>query len=346
VHPYFTKVGDAYILDPNEYLWDGDDPPQTTLDPYLDYMASRGDGDKDIWITELGWNSALDNPAIQNCPGMKPWCVSRAVQAQHLMDSFDILFNEVEDPEGNHDRVNTIVWYQYQDTASEVAELARKLGIDPATLAADPSAICPADWGLVDGNREPKVAYWVFQAYPQRPLSATNDSPTALGSPTLLTATVAFTPSIGLSYTWSFGDSEGDEGAVVTHTYPAAGVYTAVVTASSSISDWLAATTEVTVVEIITGLRAINDSPTPLGDLTTLTATVTAGSNLTYTWALGDGRPGAGSIVTHTYTDTGVYTAVVTASNSLSELTATTSVEITQRIEYDQYLPLVLRQSP
>jgi hypothetical protein len=41
-----------------------------------------------------------------------------------------------------------------------------------------------------------------------------------------------------------------------------------------------------------------------------------------------------------------VYTAVVTAGNSLGELTATTTVEITSRVEFSQYLPLVLRDAP
>jgi hypothetical protein len=346
VHPYFIKVGDEYILDPNIYLWEDGEPPQTILDAYLDYMASREDGDKDIWITEIGWNSALDNPAIGNCPGMKAWCVGRAVQAQYLGDSFDILFNEVEDPQGNHDRVKAIVWYQYQDTASKVEEVARRMSVDPATLGPDPEAVCPADWGLVNGNREPKLAYWAFQTYPRRPLEASNDGPTPLGSSTMLTATLTFTPSTEFTYTWAFGDNGSGDGSVVTHTFPYAGVYTAVVTASQILSDWLVAATTVTVEEVLTGLSILNDSPTLFGDSTTLTATVTAGSHPGYEWAFGDGASGVGAVVTHTYSEAGVYTAVVTASNSVSELTGTTTVEITPPPRMPVYLPLVLRQSP
>jgi hypothetical protein len=347
VHPYFTKPEDSdYILDPNEYLWDEGDPPQTTLDPYLDYMASRGDGDKDIWITEIGWNSALDNPAIENCPGMKAWCVGRAVQAQYLGDAFDILFNEVEDPEGNHDRVKAIVWYQYHDTAAKVEEIARRMGVDPATLSPDPEAVCPADWGIVDGNKEPKLSYWAFQTYPRRPLEAANDSPTLVGSPTMLTATLTFTPTAEFTYTWAFGDSEGGQGVVVSHTYPSAGVYTAVVTASMTITDWLVTATTVTVEEVITGLSAINDSPTPLGKPTTLTATVTGGSHPVYRWAFGDGVSGMGPVVAHTYPEPAVYTAVVTASNGVSALTTTTTVDITRPPLFYVYLPLALRRSP
>jgi hypothetical protein len=94
-------------------------------------------------------------------------------------------------------------------------------------------------------------------------LSAINDSPTALGSPTMLTATLTFTPTAEFTFTWDFGDSDSGQGAVVSHTYPYADVYTAVVTASMTVSDWLVAATTVTVEEVITGLIAINDSPTP-----------------------------------------------------------------------------------
>jgi len=168
VHPYFVIRDGQFILDPNVYLWEADDPSRTILDKYLAYMASRGDGDTDIWITEIGWNSALDNPAIEDCPGIKAWSVTRAEQAQYLRDSFDILFKEVADPQGNHDRVKAIVWYQYQDTSSSLAELAAKLSISLASLPFDPETICPADWGLVDGRKEPKPSYWAYQAYRRR----------------------------------------------------------------------------------------------------------------------------------------------------------------------------------
>ena len=166
VHPYFIVRNGQIILDPNVYLWEAADPSRTLLDKYLAYMATRGHGEADIWITEIGWNSALDNPAIDNCLGIRPYCVTRAQQAQYLRDSFDILFTQVRDPEGNRDRVKAIVWYQYHDTASTLAQLAAKLSIPLETLQGDPQTVCPADWGLVDGNREPKPAYWAYQHFP------------------------------------------------------------------------------------------------------------------------------------------------------------------------------------
>jgi len=92
----------------------------------------------------------------------------------------------------------------------------------------------------------------------------------------------------------------------------------------------------------IAGLTASNDGPTPLGQVTTLTATVTAGTNVTYTWVFGDGALGSGAVVTHTYPNIGLYTATITASNSVGLLTATTTVSVISVDRYI-YLPLVLR---
>jgi hypothetical protein len=189
------------------------------------------------------------------------------------------------------------------------------------------------------GEEDEGVAFVYFAITLISGLEAVNDSPTPLGSVTTLTATVAAGSNV--SYTWAFGDGQFSGGEVVTHTYEDVGVYTAIVTASNSVSE-LTTTTAVTVDEVIAGLEATNDSPTRLGNVTTLTATITAGSNVTYTWAFGDGESGSGAGVMHTYPAAGPYTAVVTASNSVSQLTATTPVTIAGPTFYI-YLPTAFR---
>ncbi|MEZ4864700.1 MAG: choice-of-anchor Q domain-containing protein [Caldilineaceae bacterium] len=82
------------------------------------------------------------------------------------------------------------------------------------------------------------------------------------------------------------------------------------------------------VVTPITGLSAANDSPTPLGALTHLSATITAGSDVTYLWDFGDGASGNRANLSHIYPAVGAYTATVTATNSLSSTTATTVVSV------------------
>jgi PKD repeat protein len=156
-------------------------------------------------------------------------------------------------------------------------------------------------------------------------LAATNDSPTTLGDTTTLTATIA--TGTNVTYTWALGDLATGSGAVVSHIYPAAGTYTAIVTASNS-AGFITETTVVTVDESISGLAATNDSPTTLGDTTTLTATIATGTNVAYTWDLGDLATGSGPVVSHVYPAAGTYTAIVTASNSVGFITATTTITI------------------
>jgi PKD repeat protein len=78
----------------------------------------------------------------------------------------------------------------------------------------------------------------------------------------------------------------------------------------------------------IAGLTASNNSPTIIGNTTNLTATISAGTNVTYAWSFGDGTTGSGNAVAHTYSSTGSYTAVVTATNSSGSDSATTSVTV------------------
>ena len=79
----------------------------------------------------------------------------------------------------------------------------------------------------------------------------------------------------------------------------------------------------------ISGLVAVNDSPTRLGEETLFVASVQAGDAISYRWDFGDGSAlGHYPAEAHTYPSTGIYTAIVTASNSLNTVTATTTVTV------------------
>ncbi len=165
-------------------------------------------------------------------------------------------------------------------------------------------------------------------AVPISGLTAVSDSPTPLGAFTALTATVAGGSDV--LYTWDLGDGTFDYGPIVTHTYTSTGAYTAVITAANS-ANLITATTAVIVDEMISGLTAVNNSPTPLGASVTLTAAVASGSNVTYTWDLGDGAIAYGPVVTHNFS-VGRFTAVITASNAVSAITATTPITVDETI--------------
>ncbi|MEL6981807.1 MAG: PKD domain-containing protein, partial [Actinomycetota bacterium] len=160
-------------------------------------------------------------------------------------------------------------------------------------------------------------------------LTASNGGPAAVGSPVTLTA--ATTAGTNITYDWDFGDgsSATDAGPSVDHTYSAVGSYTATVTATNS-AGTETATTTVTVDNVaIAGLSVTPDAALFVNSPANFTASLTAGTAVSYSWNFGDGTvlPNTGSAVSHSYTSAGTYTVTVTATNSVS--TETTSVTVT-----------------
>lgn len=188
----------------------------------------------------------------------------------------------------------------------------------------------------LDGNMRPWNGGYDIGAYeavlasvPITGLSVANNGPTALGQPMILSATIEAGDLV--TYRWDFGDgSLPGSGNPITHTYPTAGIYTAIVTASNSLNALTATTTVTVYVTPITGLVATNSSPNALDQPTTFTATINAGDLVSYSWSFGDSSSTVNGITaTHIYSAVRVYTATVTAMNSVSVLTATTRVTIT-----------------
>ena len=91
----------------------------------------------------------------------------------------------------------------------------------------------------------------------------------------------------------------------------------------------------------ITNLVAMNSSPTLLGQTTWFTVTAT-GDDITYSWSFGDGAPmSSGANVSHSYAAVGEYSALVTATNSVTSLATTTHVVIVSIPPHSVFLPLV-----
>jgi predicted outer membrane repeat protein len=95
----------------------------------------------------------------------------------------------------------------------------------------------------------------------------------------------------------------------------------------------------------ITGLE-ISYSPHPTATVQTsvqFTATLTGGSDVTYTWDFGDGTPAAnGNPVSHPYATPDLFLVTVTASNSYGSESVVVEVTVVQG-EHEIYLPTILK---
>ncbi len=137
------------------------------------------------------------------------------------------------------------------------------------------------------------------------------------------------------AYRWDFSDrDEPMDGAEVTRTFDAPGVYTAQLT----VTDDSGATNGVAVdtARIAINHRPVADAgPRIVTDATTVTFDGTRsldadGDPLTYAWSFGDGTTGAGAMVTHTYAAGGTYPVVLTVDDGtgLGNATARTALDV------------------
>jgi PKD repeat protein len=144
-----------------------------------------------------------------------------------------------------------------------------------------------------------------------------------------------------IDYLWDFGDdalgaAATTKGQYVQHSYETTGTYTVTLTASNGVGEAVA-TLAVTirqeeVEEPLSGLAIHGPTSAFVDESVTFSATVDTGDNVTYTWDLGDTNIMTGPVVSHTYTAPGRYDVRLTANNSESELEATTSITIAERI--------------
>jgi PKD repeat protein len=184
---------------------------------------------------------------------------------------------------------------------------------------------------------------------PPAGLSLTSDSPTTIGSATSFNASI--TAGSDVTYTWDFGDGNApivdtDE-AAQSYIYGAPGSYTATITATNGLGSATDTTIIVVEDEPISGLSLTSDSPTTIGSATSLTATITAGTSVLYTWDFGDDSPTIAltdtAALSHTYSMVGSYTATVTATNSAGTVVDTTTVQVSDdAAPHRVYLPLVV----
>jgi len=169
IHPYrdanYSQAPSVYMVQPDEMP---DPSDRTIIDKFVRTMEANGDAGKKVWVTEVGWNSALGEP---NAP---PLVVDKITQAFYLQKEFDILLDQARS-------VDRVFWYKYQDEITQMSapNFNRLMtGEDwrirhPATEPFDysaPSVAAPGFWGLYTHihKLDPKPSRCAFKYYPQR----------------------------------------------------------------------------------------------------------------------------------------------------------------------------------
>jgi CSLREA domain-containing protein len=233
--------------------------------------------------------------------------------------------------------------------------------LSPAIDAGDNTQCPPTDQRGVprplDGNGDGEVvcdigSYEVIlPAVSPTWLTITGLSKGVIGESYTFTATVdPVTTTLPLTFSWQ---TKGQPPVVhssgltdtISFTWDTSGTHAITVTAGSTLGS-VTDTHTITISDVpISGLVASYDSPTLLGTPTTFTATVEAGTNISFTWDFGDEATGEGAVVTHTYAAAGIYTATVTAGNSAGSAQASIAVYVVVP-GTSVYLPVIIQGVP
>ncbi|XP_044155397.1 polycystin-1-like [Bufo gargarizans] len=149
--------------------------------------------------------------------------------------------------------------------------------------------------------------------------------------------------SFAVSFTWDFGDESGviqSRDQQITHVYTSIGIYKITVTASNELSH-INDTLIVTIEERINGLQVWGNSPTELGAKIPVFCSVTQGTNIIWTFDMGDGKVyinQSEASVNHRYSQQGNFSIEVIARNALSLARKSVIVQI-YRIQVTNVLP-------
>lgn len=148
-------------------------------------------------------------------------------------------------------------------------------------------------------------------------------------------ATDADTPQGSLTFDWKFGDGAVATGSDVTHTYAASGKYTVEVTVTddAGLTDTASLNTTVTDKPVFNSVTATPSTAGP-NDTITFTADVSDPdqypSALTVSWDFGDGDTASDTTsTTHSYTSSGTYTVVASATDGVHVVTSAVVVTVT-----------------
>lgn len=168
VHPYANEI---YGPNPEIYMYANLPPTNDTIvDKFMETMSDHTQGNKHLWITEVGWNSSKGLPDRPICHD--PVLVTEAEQAAYLKPMFDTLFNEVTLWSQMTLAVEKVIWYQYMDVRVNPSPCDQnQASSSHAYVPVENMTANEADtlwlWGLYRSDKvTPKPVQCAFLAYP------------------------------------------------------------------------------------------------------------------------------------------------------------------------------------
>jgi PKD repeat protein len=138
------------------------------------------------------------------------------------------------------------------------------------------------------------------------------------------------------SFTWTFGDGTGGNGAIVTHAYSSAGTYTVTLQVtddagrqSGLVSQSITVGTGVPVAQIVVSPPTARVG-TPVSLIGSQSTAAPGRTIVRYDWNFGDGASGSGATTTHPYSAPGTFTVTLTVTDDQGNVgIATATVTIT-----------------
>jgi PKD repeat protein len=173
---------------------------------------------------------------------------------------------------------------------------------------------------------------------PQAPGALTSASPMGGKAPVTVSFAGQGKKGVGpYTYHWDFGDAATGNGQSPTHIYLQAGAYTVTLTVTDSISQTASDSHLVINVSSTTGLSVSAQSTSATTGKVPLTVDFSAVAqggtpSYSYIWNFGDGganEPTANTTISHTYTTSGNYTAVLTVKDAGGAQATATGIAIT-----------------
>ncbi|XP_050776798.1 polycystin-1-like isoform X4 [Gopherus flavomarginatus] len=137
----------------------------------------------------------------------------------------------------------------------------------------------------------------------------------------------------GIVYSWDFNDgSPTQEGvnSLVHHRFEKSGVYNVMLWANNNLSE-VPSDVAVMVSEGVAGLRVVASGPTELGAATVVNAALASGTDVLWTFNMGDGFVYSNlnlSFISHTFAKEGNYTVTVKAHNAATSTRVSTIAEV------------------